>query len=417
MATIVPSATTTVTPALKPSQSMPTTAQKSNGTSAPTAPRMDLEPIYTALKNTIPEHWTEYKVAVSEFILGRLDQDEFTRRIDPYISIDPTRLHHHNQLICAITYNCGRDPPEPGVAAWVSANDKPLTAPKPTSGDAAEHRLKTEVMQLPARDRFRLKTIQDDPYDELGKTFNDYHAARQIKIPDIVPTSAGGFNKTNWELEIRKHYTQPLYSETNEFPDVDSIQGRMVPICYEEGLGGGCANGCSEFLNIASEAFIKEALTVFLGRVRSNGQNFIKTRTFKRRLEREEFLAQNTNTVVQRNAEWLLPCEVDAMQEWRPLTLADLRVAVQLGESFFGQAPLIAQRMMERWPEADDEDPRWKKEVPKTNGVHPAAAESGVNGHREEEGVGDQDFGWVGATGSDRDTFLSVLDDCLAVGQ
>lgn len=32
---------------------------------------------------------------------------------------------------------------------------------KPVSGDAAEQRLKTEVMQLPARDRRRLKDISD----------------------------------------------------------------------------------------------------------------------------------------------------------------------------------------------------------------------------------------------------------------
>ena len=51
--------------------------------------------------------------------------------------------------------------PDQGLAPWVSANDKPSTAAgnKPVSGDAAERRLKGEVMQLPARDRRRLKDI------------------------------------------------------------------------------------------------------------------------------------------------------------------------------------------------------------------------------------------------------------------
>lgn len=51
--------------------------------------------------------------------------------------------------------------PDQGVASWVSANDKPTTGAgsKPVSGDAAEQRLKTEVMQLPSRDRRRLKDI------------------------------------------------------------------------------------------------------------------------------------------------------------------------------------------------------------------------------------------------------------------
>ena len=69
--------------------------------------------------------------------------------------------HLHNQLIAAIYGNVTRDLPEPGVAPWVSANDKPTVLSKPVSGDAAEQRLKMEVMQLPARDRRRLKEIPD----------------------------------------------------------------------------------------------------------------------------------------------------------------------------------------------------------------------------------------------------------------
>lgn len=51
--------------------------------------------------------------------------------------------------------------PDQGLAPWVSANDKPAaaTASKPVSGDAAERRLKGDVMQLPARDRRRIKDL------------------------------------------------------------------------------------------------------------------------------------------------------------------------------------------------------------------------------------------------------------------
>lgn len=69
--------------------------------------------------------------------------------------------HLHNQLIAAIYGNVVRDLPDPGVAPWVSANDKPTVLSKPVSGDAAEQRLKTEVMQLPARDRRRLKEVPE----------------------------------------------------------------------------------------------------------------------------------------------------------------------------------------------------------------------------------------------------------------
>ena len=77
------------------------------------------------------------------------------------MTAEPTIEHLHNQLIAGIFANVGRDLPEPGVAPWVSANDKPTVLAKPVSGDAAEQRLKTEIMRLPARDRRRLKEVPD----------------------------------------------------------------------------------------------------------------------------------------------------------------------------------------------------------------------------------------------------------------
>jgi transcriptional coactivator HFI1/ADA1 len=78
--------------------------------------------------------------------------------------------HLHNQLIAAIYGNVTREMPDQGVAAWVSANDKPTAGAgsKPVSGDATEQRLKAEVKQLPSRDRRRLKDISlNDVSDSL----------------------------------------------------------------------------------------------------------------------------------------------------------------------------------------------------------------------------------------------------------
>ncbi len=95
------------------------------------------------------------------FPIGRLNQNELAFQIDHYVTTDPNIEHLHNQLIAGIYGNVSRDPPEPGVAPWVSAYDKPTVLSKPVSGDAAEQRLKIEVMQLPARDRRRIKEAAD----------------------------------------------------------------------------------------------------------------------------------------------------------------------------------------------------------------------------------------------------------------
>ena len=38
---------------------------------ATTAPRIDLEPIYTGLKAAIGEHWAKYKESVGLFVIGK----------------------------------------------------------------------------------------------------------------------------------------------------------------------------------------------------------------------------------------------------------------------------------------------------------------------------------------------------------
>ena len=112
--------------------------------------------------------------------------------------------------------------PDPGVAGWVSANDKPAAAPKPVSGDAAEQRVKTEVKNLPARDRRRIKTAgtADAGLDSLNglavkpgviditesqtarglrlkRSYDEYNREKSIRLPEVTPTSAGGLLRTS----------------------------------------------------------------------------------------------------------------------------------------------------------------------------------------------------------------------------
>lgn len=103
-------------------------------------------------------------------LLGQLNQEELSARIDDFLITPAGEIEHlHNQLIAGIYGNVTREMPDQGVASWVSANDKPTTGAgsKPVSGDAAEQRLKTEVMQLPSRDRRRLKDLSQNEVRNL----------------------------------------------------------------------------------------------------------------------------------------------------------------------------------------------------------------------------------------------------------
>jgi transcriptional coactivator HFI1/ADA1 len=98
---------------------------------------------------------------VADMHSGQLNQAELSSRIDWFlVSYTGETEHLHNQLIAAIYANVTREMPDQGTALWVSTNDKPTaTGNKPVSGDAAEQRLKAEVMRLPSRDRRRLKDV------------------------------------------------------------------------------------------------------------------------------------------------------------------------------------------------------------------------------------------------------------------
>ncbi|KAL6235393.1 hypothetical protein BDW75DRAFT_230355 [Aspergillus navahoensis] len=372
--------------------------------------RLDLGPPYLELKTRIGANWAEYKEATTLFLLGQSNQDELSSRIDPIICADQKIEHLHNNFICTIIANLSRDLPDHGVASWVSANDKPSVVSKPTSGDAAEQRLKTEVMQLPPRDRRRIKAIPErDPHDTVRNELEEYHLAKQIKLPSQVPASAGGLNMTNWELEVRKRYAQPLASETGEFPDAESIHARMTPICYEESVVNGASVACAEFMAIATETFVKEVLSVVFSRTRSNGPsgtiNGMMKRSYKQQLEREE-LAFTRGEIAKDGATGLLPVEAKEARTRSALGIRDLRLSLELGSGILSHMPLLVDQIMGGYLE--DELEADKRDRTNLNVTEPAD-------NVGEMDVDEADWGWEGATAGDHQQLGSLLDECLSM--
>ncbi|CAA9957257.1 hypothetical protein CFE70_000827 [Pyrenophora teres f. teres 0-1] len=325
--------------------------------SAPRSPRIDVEPLYAAVKAAISDaDWTVYKKALSFFLLGNLNQEELTHKLSKILTT-PALEHAHNALFTAIYGNIWRDPPEAGIASWVSSSDKPTSGTVKGTGDESEKRLKHEIMQLSRRERKRLKGIPagESPLstglEGLGAAAigpaQEYLEARRAKQMDVGANNiqgGGGFGKTNWDLEIRKRYTSALYVETHEFPTATTIGYRLLPICYEFGLPQGHTADCPDYLNIATETYIKEALTNLLGKVSSNGPGYVRTGEFKKKLAREERLVERGELV--RGSGGELPIETEERRKRKQLCMEDLRLALGLGDSYLGQTPLIAGSIM-----------------------------------------------------------------------
>ena len=234
----------------------------------------------------------------------------------------------------------------------------------------------------------------------------------------------GTDNQTHldWDLEIRKRYSQPLASETGEFPDAVTIHGRMVPICYEESLVSGCSVPCAEFMATATESFVKEVLSGIFGRTRSNvpaGSNSgIMTKRYKRQLEREEE-GWLRGEVSRSAGNGMLPVEMKEASGRRPLGLGDLRLALEIGDCALGQMPLIVERVMGAYFEGELVEERRRNELLEealragavTNGTMDVDAPNGLD-----PSVDDADWAWEGGQGADTEKLNSLLDNCLAIG-
>ena len=223
----------------------------------------------------------------------------------------------------------------------------------------------------------------------------------------------------DWDLEIRKRFAQPLFSEAVEFPDPESILARMLPICYEEGIPAGCDNGCADLMNVATENYVKELISNILLRIRSNGDHYIKTAAYQQQLQREED-AWLKGAVARSNG-GLLPVEAMAAEMRRPLEIDDMRLALCLGDASIGQPSLMAERLASG-------DHIKTEEVESTYEDH-CSDDAGVDSRNKINisssiqcfTTGDQiiaDFAseWPGSALSDRQALSVVLDDCLSIG-
>ncbi|KAG9946430.1 putative transcriptional co-activator, partial [Aureobasidium melanogenum] len=403
-------------------------------------PRIDTEPLITALKAAIGESWPEYKSTLSSFFLGKLNQAELSQVTDRLLSYAPSvsyngalisTVHLHNKIFGAIYSNVHRDPPPEPVASWVLATDAPASASANKSvsqggGDKAEERLKREVMALSARDRRRIKSAKDNlpvvpPPGPLRENAT-YATALTVpvtssQIPDAIPTNATSLSKTNWDLEIRRRYAVPLASETLDFPSRGDIQARIEPICYEEGVGlsavpmtSAALQAIAELLETATETYIKEQLTHWFSATRSNAPGDLgpMTAKFKAQMRSEEDAVDRGQ--LSRSAAGYLPCEQEALARREPLSMDEVRMSMRLDETRQRIDPFLAQEIMDN-VEMDMVD----TPMAMTNGDH----HDEDNKQADSDAMmidDDDDLGWEGATAADRDELFGVLDSVLAPG-
>lgn len=200
----------------------------------------------------------------------------------------------------------------------------------------------------------------------------------------------------------------------------------MLPMCYESGLVNGHSSDAGQFLTIATETFIKEFLSVVFRRTRSNGPGdsgsagfppgsaWIQTHKYRRQLRREEEALSKGE--ISRDKSGLLPIESKSASERRPLDIADLRLALDIGDCHLSSFPAVTKSVVYNYREGELE--HWN-DYTYVEGYKPAIFEDistgGINGHSDPMEIDSEDYGgWDGAENMDMQTLDGVLESCLA---
>lgn len=242
-------------------------------------------------------------------------------------------------------------------------------------------------------------------------------------------------NLLDLDLEIRKRYAQPLAIESGEFPDIGMISGRMMPFCYEAGLVSGHAADAPQLLSIATDTFIKEVLTQVFSRTRSNGPgevgsagfsigtNWVQTYRYGKQLHEEEELAQHGKLTRDKNG--LLPIESKTASERGPLSMADVRLSLEIADTGMSTFPILLAGILNGYREGElenwsdytwvhDEEPSKEADEIFSTEVNGGEAFELVNGSSDPMDV-DTEPWWDGAEVQDMDMMDTLLDSCLAV--
>lgn len=219
---------------------------------------------------------------------------------------------------------------------------------------------------------------------------------------------------------MQKRYAQPLFCESNEFPDAEAITNRMLPICYEEGIFNGPARDSADFMSQATESFAKSLLSRLLQVCRSNGAQYVQTRAYKKRRRGEEMAFEKGE--VRKSATGLLPVDQEAEEARQPLSLLDLRLCYDVGTS--GLGPRGARAMLRFESTGIDDETMFgdrgeSEDVLMTGtGGKVAPQKPLMNGvltngvHHDDE---DDDCGWPGSSVSDRRELEDILEECLEI--
>ncbi|KAG0234691.1 hypothetical protein BGW42_006311 [Actinomortierella wolfii] len=226
--------------------------------------RQDVLLLKQQLAEALGENGPAYWQALTDFVCGKLNRQEFDFYANLYLSRENAPLH--NKFILANIHNAQKEAPPPTSRSvgWSKGkrgkDGKALDKDK----DPKQRKVKNQVLSLSKAERERIKLLKQNK----GKDTPGYKA--KLKEHRILKGSQPLFPQPSALAEYNRGLNMPLCFDSKELPDFESLRDRMTAIAYENGLFGGVHDDSVELMLHALETHIKNIISNCIIKLRSN---------------------------------------------------------------------------------------------------------------------------------------------------
>ncbi|CCH41113.1 Transcriptional coactivator HFI1/ADA1 [Wickerhamomyces ciferrii] len=253
-------------------------AKNAGSTKNTLSKRIEVETLVKDFKKKMGNNWDKYQTTISAFLIGRLSRGELTAVLSELLT-DSKLVRMHNQLLLANLANALRDGPNSASAnsgfGGIGSNKRKKDGRVKASSQY--EKLKKDIMNLPIRERRRIKTITR----ESGKRQMANSAltlTRQSLLPKIPYVNDKDKNLTGntveWTQDISHGIQTLLSTETYSLPDHENLRSRMLGIAREHGLTGTVDKGAVDLVYIGLENYLKGIVEQAIDTVRYRKQKY-----------------------------------------------------------------------------------------------------------------------------------------------
>ncbi|KAI7907547.1 transcriptional coactivator Hfi1/Transcriptional adapter 1 [Cokeromyces recurvatus] len=217
--------------------------------------RQDVLALKQQLADALGENGPLYWDALRDFVMGKLNRQEFDFYANLYLSRQ--NAHLHNAFILSTVHNAQMNTPPPSkhrLVGWAKRKrgKEGNLADGEFDHDPRKRKLKADVMALSKAERERLKALVKAGDKNNLRPFVSRLLGPRISQPPTLPFSSNQLPQ-NYSQEYSKGLMAPLCIDLKELPSPETLHSRLTSIALENGLFGGIGEDVVNVMLFAAE--------------------------------------------------------------------------------------------------------------------------------------------------------------------